>query len=121
MFCPHCGAENSDSATFCSKCGKTFGTETEKSNKSVKSNNCSKSMFLAMILSFFLTGIGIAYAGNVKKGLVYFVIGIILSYLYSYVGGVFGIFVFVFWIFALYATYKEVKGEEAPSIIEQYL
>lgn len=118
MFCPHCGAENSDSATFCSKCGKTFGTEIEKSTKS---SNGSKSMFLAMLLSFFLTGIGIAYAGNVKKGLIYFGIGIILSILNMYVSSIFGIFVFVFWIFALYVTYKEVKGEEAPSILDNYL
>ena len=121
MFCPHCGAENSDSATFCSKCGRTFGTEIEKNTKSVKSNGNSKSMFLAMLLSFFLTGIGIAYAGNVKKGLVYFAIGIVLSILNSYVSSIFGLFMFIFLIYALYATYKEVKGEPVSPILEKYL
>jgi len=111
MFCPHCGAENSDSATFCSKCGRTFSTNIENNNNSVKASNSSKSMFLALLLSFIFTGIGIAYAGNVKKGVIYFGIGFIISILYLVVSKIFGIIVFVFWIFALYVTYKEVKGE----------
>ena len=121
MFCPHCGAENSDSATFCSKCGKEFSTEIEKSNKSLAANDGSKSMFLAMLLSFLFTGIGIAYAGKIEKGLIYFGIGLVLNILFMSISSALGIFVFAFWIFSLYVTYKEVKGEEAPSIIEQYL
>lgn len=121
MFCPHCGAENSDSATFCSKCGRTFSTEIENNTKSVKSNSNSKSMFLAMLLSFFFTGIGIAYVGDVKKGVIYFAIGIVLSILNVSVSRIFGIFMFIFWIYALYATYKEVKGEPVSPILDKYL
>ncbi len=121
MFCPHCGAENSDSATFCSKCGRTFSTEIEKNTKPVKTNDGSKSMILAMIISFIFTGLGIAYAGDVKKGVIYFVIGIVLNILYMYVSSIFGIFVFIFWIYALYATYKEVKGEPVSPILAKYL
>ena len=111
MFCPYCGAENSDSATFCSKCGRTFSTDIETKNNSVKSNSNSKSIFLALLLSFIFTGIGIAYAGNVKKGLIYFGIGIVFNILFRFVHVLFGIIVLIFWIFALHVTYKEVKGE----------
>lgn len=121
MFCPHCGAENSDSATFCSKCGKDFSTEIEKNTKSVKVNVDSKSMVIALLLSFIFTGIGIAYAGKVKKGFVYFGIGLVLNIMGLFFSAIFGLFSFIFWIFALYVTYKEVNGEEAPSILEQYL
>ena len=111
MFCPHCGAENSDSATFCSKCGRTFSTNIETNTNSVKASSGSKSMFLALLLSFIFTGIGIAYAGDVKKGVIYFAIGILINVLTLAVGSIFVILSLVFWVFALYVTYKEVKGE----------
>ena len=111
MYCPHCGAENSDSATFCSKCGRNFSTNIETSTNSVKASSGSKSMFLALLLSFIFTGIGIAYAGDVKKGVIYFGIGIVINILGLFVHSIFTIIALVFWIFALYVTYKEVKGE----------
>ncbi len=69
-----------------------------------------KSMIIALVISFFLTGLGIAYAGDVKKGLIFFVIGIILSVLSMYVSMLFGIIAFIFWIYAMYATYQEVNA-----------
>lgn len=38
-----------------------------------------KSMPLAIIISFFLNGLGMAYAGNILKGVGYFIGSIILS------------------------------------------
>lgn len=69
-----------------------------------------KSMILALIISFFLTGLGIAYAGDVKKGVIFFAVGVVLNILYLYVSTIFGIVVFIFWAYALYATYQEVKA-----------
>ena len=69
-----------------------------------------KSMAIALIISFFLTGLGIAYAGDVKKGLIFFVIGVILNILGMWVHIAFAIISLIFWIYALYATYQEVKA-----------
>ena len=69
-----------------------------------------KSMAIALIISFFLTGLGIAYAGDVKKGLIFFVIGIILNVLSMWVSMFIAIIALIFWIYALYATYQEVKA-----------
>lgn len=33
--------------------------------------------YLAAVLSFFIPGLGQAYAGNVKKGIVYFIVAVV--------------------------------------------
>ncbi len=69
-----------------------------------------KNMAIAIILSILLTGIGIAYAGDVKKGLIYFAIAIVLNILGMWVSFIFSILSIIFWIYALYQTYLEVKA-----------
>jgi len=39
MFCPNCGAKNSDGAKFCKKCGTSFNTVNLKKNDSQGGNN----------------------------------------------------------------------------------
>ena len=106
MFCPYCGAENSDSASFCSKCGKTFGTEIEPTVKNTPQASDSKNMILALIISFIFTGLGIAYAGDVKRGLMIFLVGIVFNILGLAVLAIFSLLGIVIWIYGLYATYK---------------
>lgn len=48
-----------------------------------------KSTAIAMIISFIFTGLGIAYLGDIKKGVGFFVIGIILNVLGLYVNNIF--------------------------------
>ena len=59
---------------------------------------------LAAILSFFIPGLGQAYAGDVKKGLIFFVAAIIV--------GVIAVFIFRAWfvslinlVISIYAAY----------------
>ena len=54
MICNNCGCELADNATFCSKCGKKLK---------------NKNIYIALVLTFILTGLGSIYAGNTKKGL----------------------------------------------------
>ena len=68
MFCDQCGFENPDDATFCGSCGKKFNV---KKSQSVQK---PKRMVFGLIISFILIGLGIAYAGNVKKGVILFVV-----------------------------------------------
>ena len=116
MFCEECGKEIPDGATFCSHCGK------QVKNKVVKSTNDSKekNMILALVISFILTGLGIAYAGNLKKGIILFVVGTICN-LIGRASAIFAIIGIGIWAYALYETYNEVKranGESNPNLIE---
>ena len=59
---------------------------------------------LAAILSFFIPGLGQAYAGDIKKGIIFFVVAIVLGIIFS--------LIFKYWIlriisviYALYAAY----------------
>ena len=59
---------------------------------------------LAAILSFIIPGLGQAYAGDIKKGVIFFIIAVVI--------GLIATFVFRAWIvylidviYALYATY----------------
>ena len=113
MFCEKCGEQNPDDAHFCRGCGRELKPVAVKQEKS---------MILAMILSFILAGIRVAYAGNVKKGILLFavclicnVLGFGLSYL-----RIIAIFI---WVFAMYVTYIEVEkanGHENPNISEDF-
>lgn len=70
-----------------------------------------KNMALALLISFFLTGLGIAYAGDVKKGVSIFALSIILNIISIYAFGlILGIIVFVLWVYGMYATYLEVNS-----------
>ena len=109
MFCPHCGAENSDSASFCSKCGKTFGTEIEPIASTAQAPS-SKSMALALIISFIFTGLGIAYAGDVQKGVILFVVSLIFNLIGLTLIALFSVVGIGLWIYGLYATYQMFKG-----------
>lgn len=69
-----------------------------------------KNMIIAMIISFIFTGLGIAYAGDVKKGVIFFAIGVVLNILGLYVNKIFSYISLLVWAYALYATYKEVQA-----------
>lgn len=69
-----------------------------------------KNMIIALIISFIFTGLGIAYAGDVKKGVGIFAIGVILNILGIWVHIAFSYISLIVWIAALYLTYQEVKA-----------
>ena len=58
MYCENCGTELADNATFCSNCGNRIRA------------NRKKNIYIALLLTFILTGLGSIYAGNVKKGVI---------------------------------------------------
>ena len=67
-------------------------------------------MAVAMILSFIFTGTGIAYAGNLEKGIGIFVVSIIVNFITIFTGGIFFIFTLAVWIAGMVLTYKEVEN-----------
>ena len=60
---------------------------------------------LAAVLSFFIPGLGQAVAGDIKKGVIFFVIAIVLSCIVVYVlgGAIWATIIYV--IYELYAAY----------------
>ena len=68
-----------------------------------------KSMVIALIISLIFTGLGIAYAGDTKKGVIIFAIAVILNILGMWVAMIFHIISFIVWIYGMYATYQEVQ------------
>ena len=68
-----------------------------------------KSMAVAMIISFIFAGLGIAYAGDVKKGLIIFGASVVCNLASLYVGIIASIVSLIIWAYGMYATYQEVK------------
>lgn len=69
-----------------------------------------KNMIVAMIISFIFTGLGIAYAGDLKKGVGLFAVAVVLNILGMFVNRIFSYISLIVWIVALYLTYQEVKA-----------
>ena len=118
MFCENCGKEIPDDATFCPHCGFS-SSKLKKEDKTPVSVAQNKNMIFALIISFILTGLGIFYAGNKKKGLILFIVGLIFGILGLGIPicSVIGLLI---WAYALYETYNEVKianGESNPNLI----
>ncbi|MBQ6138631.1 MAG: hypothetical protein IJI80_03010 [Methanobrevibacter sp.] len=67
---------------------------------------------IALVISFIFTGLGIAYLGDIKKGVGLFVIGVICNLLGMYVWRIFNYIALIVWIAALYLTYKEAQAIE---------
>ena len=64
-----------------------------------------KSKEIALLISFFLAGLGIAYVGDIKKGAAIFASAVICNLLSIYFGLIFSIIVFLIWAYGMYATY----------------
>lgn len=82
-----------------------------------------KNMVIALILSVFFY-IGNVYNGLVKRGLIEFIIGIILNILYYTVYTPLGLLVFIWWVYVLYDTYQctnAINNNEAiPKFLTQF-
>ncbi|WP_407381033.1 hypothetical protein [Methanobrevibacter sp.] len=82
-----------------------------------------KSMIVAMIISFFLAGLGIAYAGNVGKGVKIFLLALFVFIINIFVFmGILSVVYVIIWIAGLVLTYLEVNeaNERKRRILDQY-
>jgi TM2 domain-containing membrane protein YozV len=109
MYCRNCGTELADDASFCYKCG----TKTDRKRKNV---------YIAIILSFILTGIGTIYAGNTKKGLILFASRILASVIMIFIP-ILSILTILIWVFGIYDAYIETQkanGHSNPNLISEF-
>lgn len=89
-----------------------------KSTNDKKKNTESKhtDMLLVLIISFLLPGIGVAFAGNTKKGIIIFIVWAITTLIFAPIGT-------IIWLYGLYATYIEVNstyGDDYFDIIKKW-
>jgi hypothetical protein len=65
---------------------------------------------VALIISFFLPGIGSVYAGKTMPGLLIFVVAVILAILYSMVFYWLIILYIIVWLYGMYDAYTTAKA-----------
>ena len=110
MFCDNCGCELEDDEAFCSNCGNH-----------VKAKN-NKNIYIALILTFILTGLGSIYAGNKQKGLILLLIRIVLAVLGVFMS-IFFVFSILVWAYAFYEAYRDVQianGHYNPKLLNDF-
>ena len=71
---------------------------------------------LAAILSFLIPGLGQAYAGALEKGIIFFVIELILGIIIVYVLGSASWAYIIIFIYAIYAAYNAYKIVDSNDI-----
>jgi TM2 domain-containing membrane protein YozV len=96
-FCMNCGAEIDVKAEICPKCGVR--------QPSMRSN--VKNPGLAAVLSFFLTGLGQIYNGQIWEGILLIIIQIINIVLMSVIIGF--LTYFIVWIWGMFDAYKTAE------------
>ena len=107
MICNNCGCELADNATFCSKCGKKIK---------------NKNIYIALVLTFILTGLGSIYAGNTKKGLALLIFRVLFSAL-AFFSNIFGILSVLVWVYGFYEVYNDVQianRNSSPNLINDF-
>ncbi|MBE6505708.1 MAG: zinc-ribbon domain-containing protein [Methanobrevibacter millerae] len=116
-FCDKCGHElKNENVKFCDKCGAeqkiTGNSQNFNANRqNIPIQNEEKSMVIALLISLVLYGLGMAYAGNVAKGVGYFIGSIVIIALSIFIfrGMIFSIISLIIWIVGMVLTYQEVE------------
>jgi uncharacterized membrane protein YvbJ len=112
VYCPKCGAYNSDDATYCASCGYSLKAAPPGYTQPLYPSQ-RKEPIIAALLNFFLFGIGYLYLGYRKvMGISTVVFVIVIFIVYILVGFfTFGLLELVLGIFLAYDGYVKAKGE----------
>lgn len=105
-FCQHCGAKIHTEAEICPHCGARVRRSRSASQKNPG---------LAAAFSFLFVGLGQIYNGQIGKGIVFFLIGVILAISVVIIIGF--ILYPVFWIYNIYDAHNTAKKINAGEII----
>lgn len=105
-YCPSCGARIHREAEICPSCGVRI--------RQVHSG-ARKNPGLAAVFSFLFVGLGQIYNGQIGKGIVFFIAGIILTFtLFIMIGF---ILLPLFWIYNIYDAYNTAKKINTGEIV----
>ena len=119
MFCSKCGADNTDGARFCAKCGTVLAVaapvdpapppsttrRSEPAPTAAGASPTGKTPWVAVLLSFLISGLGQVYNNDWKKGLVMFVGGLLGWFLTG------GIATLAIWVWGMVDGYLVAAGK----------
>ena len=103
-FCVSCGAKIDARAEICPKCGVRVAPPPTPPRREYVER---KSSGLAAVLSFLFVGLGQVYNGQIGKGLLFIIIGVICVFLMLFLIGF--ILYPIFWIYNIYDAYNTAK------------
>lgn len=111
-YCNTCGAQIAQNAEICPRCGSRVFTSQPISPPQPwaaqpTSVQQHKNEGLAAVLSFLFTGLGQIYNGQIGKGILFFVVGIVFAALIFFLIGI--ILYPIFWIYNIYDAYSTAK------------
>lgn len=102
-FCSNCGNEIDEKAEICPKCGVRVKSIPITTSISIE----KKSSGIAAIASFLFPGLGQVYNGEIGKGIMFVIIGIIFALLMFVLIGF--ILYPLFWVYNIYDAYKTAE------------
>jgi len=118
MFCPKCGAQNPDDATYCKSCGASLQTQSagapgQMPNASPPASASTKSPIVAAILNLFW-GIGYWYLGYKKVLGIATMLFIILMLIVYFIVGFFtaGIIALIIAVVLAVDGYQKGQGQK---------
>ena len=107
-FCVNCGAKIDARAEICPKCGVRVAPPPSYIPKERKSEG------IAAVLSFLFVGLGQIYNGQIGKGFLFIIIGVICLFTIIILIGF--ILYPLFWIYNIYDAYNTAKKINAGLI-----
>jgi TM2 domain-containing membrane protein YozV/RNA polymerase subunit RPABC4/transcription elongation factor Spt4 len=117
-YCNTCGAQIALQAEFCPKCGSRISpqqaiVQLQPPSQFPTQPVQRKNEGIAAVLSFLFTGLGQIYNGQIAKGILFVVVGIVFAGL---IFVLIGILYPIFWIYNIYDAYSTAKKINAGQI-----
>ena len=113
-FCFNCGAEIDARAEICPKCGVRVAPPPPPVNASPVMVE-RKSEGVAAVLSFLFVGLGQIYNGQIGKGILFIVVGVVAVLTMIILIGF--LLYPLFWIYNIYDAYSTAKAINAGTIV----
>jgi TM2 domain-containing membrane protein YozV len=110
-FCFNCGQEIDANAEICPKCGVRVSPPPPPTNASPAITVERKSAGLAAVLSFLFVGLGQIYNGQIGKGILFIIVGVIAVLTMLILIGF--IIYPLFWIYNIYDAYSTANAINA--------
>ena len=109
-YCSSCGKEITEGTKFCPSCGKAVASEapSQVQSQSVQTPAQIKNPGIAALLSFFISGAGQIYNGQVGTGIFCFICVTVLFFA-GFVYPLIMVIALVLWIFLIYDAYTTAQ------------
>jgi TM2 domain-containing membrane protein YozV/ribosomal protein L40E len=104
-YCSNCGAQIDKNAEICPKCGVRVAPPPMAAAPAYRPER--KSAGLAAVLSFLFVGLGQIYNGQIGKGIMFIILGIVFVFMMLLLIGF--ILYPLFWIYNIYDAYSTAE------------